>query len=589
MKSKISSATASMSFVAKLFISKTPFKVIAECLLSTIKNVLVVINAVWLLECLTDMILAGKPFSETIKVLVFVVVLNILVSIVQNFYDYYLKPQNDLKIKQYLDKHLMEHAEKLSLNNYENSEFYTIVKQAQSATSVTVYSAYSDLVQVIGNVAALISAVVVAVTISPGLLVFIGFTIPMVSVSQKYGQLLSEKKMELAFWERKMKYAKDAWMSKNLARIFRITNAWKIIDKHYEEGYEGSQKMHKAYGSCLMGWNLLGTECSITLIMIACYAYGIMASVYSSGFSASGFSVMFVAVMNMVSRIRKIYKSYENLCSYNVQLKTLQSFERMEPEAEMQDGLIPGKFESLEFRHVWFSYDGVHWALKDVSFRIESGEKISIFGYNGAGKSTLIKLLLRFYPVSLGEILYNGVNVNKYRLAEYRKVFSAAFQDYKLFSVSLAENIWMKECTEKQKEIVRDTLMQMGKEELAQDTLRILGREYDGEGVVLSGGQQQWLTVARLNFEPFEIAVLDEPSAALDPIASKQMQEELLRLVDNRSMLMVSHDMSVANCVDRLLFFDAGELVAQGTHGELMKQNQKYAAFYECQAKNYRG
>lgn len=582
-------AAASFLFVAKLFLKKMPSKVIIECILSAMNQILVVVNSVWLLECLTNMVFVRRPFSDSLTVLVVVVGINVLASVVQNFYNYCIKPQNDLKIRQYLEKDLMEHAENLSLFHYENSTFYTTVRQAQNAVSDTVFSAYSDLIQVSGNVAALISAAMVVAAIHKGLLFFIVFTIPMILVSRKYGCLLSEKKMALAFWDRKKQYAGNAWMSKEFARIFRITNAWRIADKHYEEGYQGSMETHDSYGFSLFGWNFLGKEVSITLIMIVCYLYGILASVYSAGFSVSGFSVLFVAVMNMISRIRKLYKFYENFCGYGVQLKALQDFKKLDPEDGNQEGLIPEPSGNLEFCHVWFSYDGQNWVLKDVCFRIEAGEKISVLGYNGAGKSTMIKLLLRFYPVNRGEILYNGVNIERYQLAGYRKLFSVAFQDYKLFSLSLAENVYMQACTKEQGQSVKEALRKMGQEELAENTDRIFGREYDGEGVVLSGGQQQWLTVARLYFDRFGIAVLDEPAAALDPISSRQMLEEMFRFVGERSMILVSHDMSVTKYVDQILFFDRGELTAQGTHAELMQENQKYAAFYECQAQNYRG
>lgn len=580
-------AAASFLFVAGLFIKRKPSKLVMECILSAANQILVVINSVWLLECLMDMILAQRTWADTLKVLVFIVGINIAVSIVQNFYNYCVRPQSDLEVKQYLEEYLMEHAQALPLSHYEDSTFYTTVRQAQNAASDTVFAAYSDLIQISGNAAALVSAMAVAAAIHRGLLFFILFTIPMILISRKYGRMLSEKRMSLTFWERKKQYAKNAWMSRDLARVFRLTNAWRIADRHYEEGYQGSMEIHRAYGRPLWGWNLLGTEMSITLIMLVCYFYGILASACSGSFSVSGFPVMFVAVMNMVSRIRKLYRFYENFCGYGVQLKALQDFEELEPEEGNQEGLMPESFGSLEFRHVWFAYKEEDWILRDVSFRVEAGEKISILGYNGAGKSTLIRLLLRFYPVGRGEILYNGVNIERYRLAEYRRIFSAVFQDYRLFSLSLAENVCMQACPEEKEQAVRETLLKMGRGELAAETGRILGKEYDEEGVVLSGGQQQWITIARLFFDCFEVAVLDEPSAALDPITANQMQGEMFRFVGDRTLLLVSHDMSVTKQADRILFFDGGKLEAQGTHAELMRGNRRYASFYECQALSY--
>jgi len=221
----------------------------------------------------------------------------------------------------------------------------------------------------------------------------------------------------------------------------------------------------------------------------------------------------------------------------------------------------------------------------------KDGQKRYLSDYTKEELSKLsVDQVQQLFMETLKEIVEVSESATRHinQLDEYRKKFSAAFQDYKMFSVSLAENILMKECKAEQEQSVKDTLIQMGRNDLAVDTQRILGREYDTEGLVPSGGQQQWIAVARLHFDTFEIAVLDEPSAALDPISARQMQEEMFHLVNNRSMLMVSHDMSVTKYADRILFLDMGELVAQGTHGELMQQNQKYMMFYECQAKSFR-
>lgn len=363
MRDKLLSAITSVLYVFRIFIKKAPLKILMECLLSTIKNMLIVVNSVWLLNRLAGMIFEAASFSNTLNMLVIVVGINISASFVQYFYDYYLKPQSDLKMRKYLDTSLMEHAEKLPLCYYENSDFYTVIKQAQKAVSETIFSAYSDIIQMIGNITALISAVVVVITINPGLLVFVMLTVPMIIVGKKNGRILSEKKMVLAFGERKKQYAWEVWMSKDMARNFKITNAWKIADKHYEEGYEASIKVHDSYWKRLFGWDVLGRGFSITFIMIICYIYGILASVYTTDFSVSGFSVMFVAVMNMISRVRKIYKSYENFCGYGVQLNALKDFMELEPEETKKNGLMPEPFKSLEFCHVWFSYDGVHWVL----------------------------------------------------------------------------------------------------------------------------------------------------------------------------------------------------------------------------------
>lgn len=332
---------------------------------------------------------------------------------------------------------------------------------------------------------------------------------------------------------------------------------------------------------------MLGNCFSITSIFLLSYLYCIIKFTYSDTFDVSAVSVIVVAIMNMISRIRKIYQSYGNICGCQVQLSALNIYLDYEPENENENGYVPGVFESLEFCNVWFSYDKKNWALKDISFKINAGEKISIVGYNGAGKSTIMKLLLRFYDVDRGKILYNGVNIKEYRLKDYRKKFSAAFQDYQIFSVELAENILMSEYTLDRKADVDDVLSDLNMEELIGNETRILGREYDKNGLVLSRGQQQKIAVSRLNFTSFDIALFDEPSAALDPISSHKMLKSIMGLVENKTMIMVSHDMSFSKIMDRIMFIENGELSEVGSHTELIDKNRKYALFFKCQAESF--
>lgn len=580
-------ASSTLRFVIKTFATQNLFKVIIECLLASLKNILILVNAVWLLNRLADMIFQQAGFANMIRVVVSLMIVNSLSAFAQYYYQYHIKPQSDLRVKSQLELLLMQHGEELPLNCYDNSNFYTAVKHAQNAISEIMFSAYNDFVQMVGNIAALISAIVTVILMNPMLLFFVAFTIPMIFINQKYGLLLSKRNLQLALGDRKKQYAREVWLKKDIAKIFKFTNAWKIADKHYEDGYHNNTQIYSTYGTKLFIWDLLSRGFSITLIMLVCYGYGIFAYRYSGEFSIAEFPVMFVAVMNMISRIRKIYRAHENLCGYGGQIDELKSFLEMPAEKTNENGVNPSRFESLEFRHVWFSYDKTNWVLKDVSFRIEAGERVAILGYNGAGKSTLIKLILGFYSVDRGEILYNGININCYSLQDYRKQFAVAFQDYKLFSCSLLDNLLMHQSVAGEETIVKDVLAQKNKTEFSANIHHILGREYDNDGLVLSGGQRQWLALARLYFMPFEIALLDEPSAAFDPITSSEMQREMIQLVGDRTMLLVSHDMSVTKLVQRILFFENKTLAACGNHETLVRTNARYADFYMAQAENF--
>lgn len=571
-------------WIVRFYLQNAPFKMIWEFLLDAAGKIMTVVTSVWLLERLTGLILAEAAFREMLIPLAVVTAINILLCVISKFYFNLVKPQGDIRLEKKFNEILLDHAKKLPLCCYENSEFYTTVDRAQSSYSA-VSSAYADLIQIGGNLSALIAAIGVVARISPFLLLFLGFTLPMIAVSKKIGTLAAEKGLKMTFFGRKKQYANQVLLSKNYAREFKISDAISIPDKHYEEGYLGAQEVNGTYGKKLFKWGMLASGFSVTYITLVSYLYGIVAYVYFHAIDLSGFSVIFVAIMNMVSKMRKIYQLYERVCGYRVRLEPFWDFLKMEPEDQVPNGLVPGEFDSLEFRGVRFSYDKKNDVLKNLSFKIHKGEKISIVGYNGAGKSTIIKLILRFYDPDQGEILYNGVNIKEYRLDDYRKIFGAAFQDFQIFSLSLAENILLHEYREGEARGIADILREIRLGELVGQEKRRMGREYDQDGLVLSGGQMQKVAVARLSFKEFDVALLDEPSAALDPISSDQMLSYLLGLTQNRkTMIMISHDMSFSKSADRIFFIENGILEESGSHETLMRDDRKYAEFFRYQS-----
>ncbi|MBR5438018.1 MAG: ATP-binding cassette domain-containing protein, partial [Clostridia bacterium] len=212
---------------------------------------------------------------------------------------------------------------------------------------------------------------------------------------------------------------------------------------------------------------------------------------------------------------------------------------------------------------------------------------------NGAGKSTLVKLLLRFYDPTEGEIFYNGVNIKEYDLSSYRNCFGAVFQDYKNFALSVFENVIGHECNDEEKEKAKKALMQAGIWEkissLPEGGDTVITKEFNKDGIGLSGGENQKVSAARLFAKDFQFAVLDEPSSALDPIAEYKMYEELIKATENKAVLYISHRLSSAVLSDRIIVIGEGKILQQGTHGELMKQEGSYKEMFTLQASSYLG
>lgn len=248
----------------------------------------------------------------------------------------------------------------------------------------------------------------------------------------------------------------------------------------------------------------------------------------------------------------------------------------------------------IEFRNVTFSYPGSETpVLKGVNLMIGEGKHLSVVGLNGAGKTTLIKLLCRLYDPDEGEILMDGINIKEYDHGQYMSVFAPVFQDFKLFSFSVMENLLLTdEAGEEERTVLTDILKQVGiydKFDALNNGLdTILFKYFDDEGIEPSGGEQQKLAIARALYKNAPIVILDEPTAALDPIAEYEIYLQFEEMVKGKTAIYISHRLSSCQFCDNIAVFSDGEVAEYGTHNELVKkQGGIYAEMFAAQAQYY--
>lgn len=252
-----------------------------------------------------------------------------------------------------------------------------------------------------------------------------------------------------------------------------------------------------------------------------------------------------------------------------------------------------GDVETVEFRDVTFTYPKADKpVLRNISFEIKRGEKISIVGLNGAGKSTLIKLICRMYKADSGDILVNGRNIYDYDYMSYMNVISAVFQDYKLFNFSIEENISCNAAggdEERVNRLIDEVGMREKVDELPNGIKSWFGKEYDEEGIEMSGGQGQKIAIARALYKKASMVILDEPASALDPIAEAEIYEKFNSLVEDKTAIYISHRMSSSVFCDKILIIDGGTVADFDTHENLMKKTDSlYYKLFDSQAQNYK-
>lgn len=333
-------------------------------------------------------------------------------------------------------------------------------------------------------------------------------------------------------------------------------------------------------------------ECGSVAYTIASYIYvGVKAGL---GLVSIGSVARYVGAFTKFSvALGSVVRTYMEISICARYLAYFEEF--MEIENEKYNGTLPiekrddNEYE-FEFRDVSFSYpNSKEPVLKHITMKLKVGKKMSLVGPNGAGKSTFIKLLCRLYDPTEGQILLNGVDIRYYDYNEYIQLFSVVFQDFKLFSFSIAENVAVsKEFDEKK---VRSCLEKAGFSErlgtLDQDIHTSLYK-LEEDGVEISGGEAQKIAIARALYKDSPLVILDEPTSALDPVSEYEIYQSFDKLVGDKTAIYISHRMSSCRFCNQILVFDGGRIVQQGSHGELVGDEEGlYHEMWSAQAQYY--
>ena len=312
------------------------------------------------------------------------------------------------------------------------------------------------------------------------------------------------------------------------------------------------------------------------------------------GLSIGNFSLYLASAATLFQYINSLISGIGELLQKSRQVDDFRSFIDFDGGDKSDSGKPVPKLDSYEFEfcNVSFKYPKAeNYALKNLTLKLNAGERLAVVGLNGAGKSTFIKLLLRLYEPTEGEILLNGVNIREYNKRSYYSVFAPVFQDVELFAFPLAENVSMQPPAMTDKNLAESCLNAAGfGEKLAElpsgvDT-EILKIIHD-DGVDLSGGEKQKLALARALYKNAPVVVLDEPTAALDAIAESKLYNDFDKLIGEKTAVYISHRLSSTQFCSNVAMFKDGEMCEYGTHDSLMEKNGAYAEMFRLQAQYY--
>ena len=552
----------------------------------------VVINVMFL-ETALSVIEGNGTFREFAIRMCVIVLGKILVDLIGYIDVYTVRIKFEIKCESYINSLIFKKAQEVELGCYENPEFFD---KYNRATWVVDKSGFKRIVEgsawTIGSLVSLVLLVVYLVSIDPFLLVFLLCPIVVIAFRVFKNNMELEKEKEMTPYERQKDYIRRTILLKDFAKEIKTTNIFVVIEKRFRRAIEKNIAVIKKYG-----WKIAILECvsdyfAEIIPVTGGFIYGCYRLMVVGDIPISEFSVLVSAITTCRNKLNQLAYYFAMQQKHCLWVQNLSEFLEYEPKIQSGD-ITPEEFSSLEFKNVSFRYkDDGDYIVKNVSFKIEKEQTIAVVGHNGAGKTTLSKLIMRFYDVTEGEILYNGINIKEYKLLEYREKFASVFQDYRVFAMTVSENVLTEEVTDENRETAVKALKMAGAYEkigrLPNKENSLLTKEFDSEGVLLSGGETQKVTIARLFARNFDVAILDEPSSALDPVAESKMYDALIEGTKGKTVIYISHRLSSATRADNILVFNKGVLSENGTHTELMENGGEYCEMFTLQASGYK-
>ena len=552
----------------------------------------VVINVMFL-ETALSMIENNGSFQEFAIRMGIIVLGKLLVDLIGYIDVYTVRIKFEIKCESYINSLIFKKAQEVELGCYENPEFFD---KYNRATWVVDKGGFKRIIEgsawTLGSVVSLVLLVSYLISIDPWLLVFILCPVIVMWFRVHKNNVELEKEKEMTPFEREKDYVRRTILLKDFAKEIKTTNIFVVLEKRFRSAIKKNIDVIKKYGWKIALLESISDYFAEIIPVTGGFLYGCYRLLVAQNIPISQFSVLVSAITTCRNKTNQLARYFAMQQKHCLWVQNLREF--LDYEIKIQSGdIIPEDFQSLEFKNVSFKYkEDSDYILNNISFKIEKGQTIAVVGHNGAGKTTLSKLLMRLYDVTDGEILYNGINIKEYDLLKYREKFACVFQDYRVFAMTVAENVLTEEVNDTNKEIAVNALKMAGVYEkivkLPNKENSILTKEFDKAGVLLSGGETQKVTISRLFARDFDIAVLDEPSSALDPVAESKMYDALIEGTKGKTVIYISHRLSSATRSDNILVFNKGVLAEQGNHEKLMSNNGYYQEMFTLQASGYK-
>ena len=551
---------SNMMFFMSLLFKASPLLVIGELIWGVMNNLPSTLISVLGIKYVIDIAASGERLNRIYYVVLVCAGLLIISKLICFLYrEFFWNVQKEIAYFN-LNRQLYEKAKSLDLESYDNPDFYNNFILTIESSSDNIQNLLGLVRRYFANVVSLLTVSSILLTIDPLCLVIIlGTILIFLPISHIISDLQVERRIENTKYHRRSDYFQRIFYLQDYAKEVRMNNIHPLLISRYNDAADDVIANQKKYWTKIprlyfiqeMGVQIVGFMFVLPLYLG--YLVLVKKTITPGDFVASFNSAYSIAIsINFLT--------VWGVAQFGERAKLIEKYRGfLKSDFKIKDGKDVAKIrepKEIKIENLSFTYPGNDEpTLKNINLTIKPYEKIALVGFNGAGKTTLTNLLLRLYDSTSGSIKIDGKNINDVTIQSHRNRFAAVFQDFQPLSHGVNTELL---------------------------------REFDDEGVMLSGGESQKVAIARAFYKKCPYVILDEPSANLDPVAEYNLNQAMLDAAKDKTVIFISHRLSTTVDADKIYVMENGEIIESGSHDELMKLNKTYAYMFNLQAEKYK-
>lgn len=588
----VHSMVSNIFFFIKMLFSVSPLLVIGEFMWGVLmilpNNLIRVIGVKYIIDVVTE----GKDLNRIFYAVVVIGLILVGSTVISWLFREFFWNMEREKLYYGLNQKLYDKARSLDLESYDNPEFYNNFILTIESSSGNIQNLLGLVRMYVGHIISLVTVSSVLFTIDPWcLLIILTVICVFLPISKKVGSLMMERRIDNAKYHRRADYFQRIFYLQDYAKEVRMNNITPLLMDRYNDAADDVINNQKKYWNKISALNCtqkVGVQGLGFMFILPLYlGYCVLVK---DTLSAGDFVATFNGAHSVAMSFQ--FLTIWALARFSEQGKMIDKYrEFLNADFKIKNGgkkAVKTEPKEIQIKNLSFTYpNNDKPTLEDINLTIKPYEKIALVGYNGAGKTTLTNLLLRLYDATDGEILIDGEDIRNATAESHRDRFAAVFQDFQIFSCSLGENVALD--INPDEERVWDALKHSGfNKELKNGINSELLREFDDDGVMLSGGEAQKTAIARAFYKDCPYVILDEPSANLDPVAEYNLNQAMIEAADHKTVIFISHRLSTTVNADRIYVMENGRIIESGSHQELMELDGTYAYMFNLQAEKYK-